>query len=42
MVITRGKGEQREVGEGTGVVTGDGRRLDLGGEHIAQYTDDVV
>ena len=42
MVINRKKGGWGEVEEGKGWVSGDGRRLDLGGEHILQYTDDVL
>ena len=30
MMITRGKGGWREVGEGKGGIKSDGRRLDLG------------
>ena len=31
-----------KVEEGTGGINDDGRRLDLGGEHTGQYTDDVL
>ena len=31
-----------EVEEGKAGINGDGRRLDLGGEHTIQRTDDVL
>ena len=40
MVITRGKGGGGG-GEGERGINGDGRRLDVGGEHTLQCTDDV-
>lgn len=41
MVIARGKAGCRNREEGKGGAGGDGARLDLGGEHTTQYTDDV-
>ena len=32
----------REEGGGEGGINGDGRRLDLGGEHALQCTEDVL
>ena len=31
-----------KVEEGTGGINDDGRRLDLGGKHTIQYTDDML
>ena len=37
-----GKGAWGEVGDGKVGLNGDGRRLNLGGEHTMQYTDEVL
>ena len=42
MVITRRKEGWREIGDGNGETNGDGRRLDLGGEHTIQHTGDAL
>lgn len=42
MVITREDGEWGEAEEGVEEVSGDGRRIDLGGERTVQYTDGVL
>ena len=42
MVVTRRKRWWAEVEDGKGGINGDGRRLDWGGEHTVQCTDDVL
>ena len=41
VVIARGR-EVEGGGRGSGRINVDGWRLDLGGEHTGQYTDDVL
>ena len=41
-MIIRRKGQVEKVEESKQGISGDGRRLDLGGDHTVQYTDDVL
>ena len=41
-MITRGKGGWGQVEEGIGGINGDGKVLDLAGEHTIQFIDNVL